>query len=305
VLNTRVNGQVLGRGKGEVSFYCFAAPVEHLMGLFTAREVCLLQGLMHVFDKIRHYSATTSLARECHRLIESTPPELSFQHRCHLLEVVSAIFSAELNQVQVDRGGLAAADEHFAQVLNQLSSADIMNVSVQELAGRFGWSRRHLSRVFHQHFGTTLAELKMELRLLKAADLLLNPDAKVINVAEACGFNHLGLFNACFKRRFGVSPGHWRKLAPDARSQAVGESKQDGKAAAPGNGKPVEKAPAQAGKNGKGAKTSHGSNGNNGDEPTKPNIPASLLAKFQQAGAAQSGQHAKPLVLHKFDNTGD
>ncbi len=31
--------------------------------------------------------------------------------------------------------------------------------------------------------------------------------SKVINVATQCGFNHLGLFNTCFKRRFGISPG--------------------------------------------------------------------------------------------------
>jgi hypothetical protein len=45
--------------------------------------------------------------------------------------------------------------------------------------------------------------------------LLRNPDAKVINVAQECGFNHLGLFNTCFKRRFGCSPGQWRKLATE------------------------------------------------------------------------------------------
>jgi hypothetical protein len=51
----------------------------------------------------------------------------------------------------------------------------------------------------------------MEMRLLKAVSLLRDPEAKVIGVAEACGFNHLGLFNTCFKRRFGASPGQWRK----------------------------------------------------------------------------------------------
>jgi Helix-turn-helix domain len=42
---------------------------------------------------------------------------------------------------------------------------------------------------------------------------LRNLDSKIIHVAEECGFNHLGLFNTCFKRRFGVSPGEWRKQA--------------------------------------------------------------------------------------------
>ena len=51
------------------------------------------------------------------------------------------------------------------------------------------------------------------MRLLKAFALLRNPDAKVISVAEECGFSHLGLFNTCFKRRFGTSPGQCRKRA--------------------------------------------------------------------------------------------
>jgi hypothetical protein len=41
--------------------------------------------------------------------------------------------------------------------------------------------------------------------------LLRDANIKIINVAEQCGFNHLGLFNTCFKRRFGTSPGRWRK----------------------------------------------------------------------------------------------
>jgi hypothetical protein len=51
----------------------------------------------------------------------------------------------------------------------------------------------------------------MELRLLKALSLLRDPGVKIIHVAEQCGFNHLGLFNACFKKRFGKTPGQWRK----------------------------------------------------------------------------------------------
>ena len=55
------------------------------------------------------------------------------------------------------------------------------------------------------------------MRLLKAISLLRDIDAKVINVAEQCGFNHLGLFNTCFKKRFGISPGRWRKQAAQGK----------------------------------------------------------------------------------------
>jgi hypothetical protein len=53
----------------------------------------------------------------------------------------------------------------------------------------------------------------MEMRLLNALTLLRDPDMKIIHVAEQCGFNQLGLFNTCFKKRFGDTPGQWRKSA--------------------------------------------------------------------------------------------
>ena len=99
----------------------------------------------------------------------------------------------------------------MAQVMEELSATELLTLSVGEMADKFSCSRRHLNRLFHQHFGCSVASLRMEMRLLKALSLLRNPDLKIINVAEQCGFNHLGLFNACFKKRFGNTPGQWRK----------------------------------------------------------------------------------------------
>jgi AraC-like DNA-binding protein len=95
----------------------------------------------------------------------------------------------------------------------------LLGLSIEELAARFGCSRRHLNRLFHHYFGFSVGALRMEMRLLKAVSLLRDVNAKVINVAAQCGFNHLGLFNTCFKRRFGVSPGCWRKQAALEKSR--------------------------------------------------------------------------------------
>jgi AraC-like DNA-binding protein len=99
----------------------------------------------------------------------------------------------------------------MVQVFEKLTASELINLSVGELADRFSCSRRHLNRLFHQHFGVSVAALRMEMRMLKAISLLRDADVKIINVADQCGFNHLGLFNTCFKRRFGTSPGQWRK----------------------------------------------------------------------------------------------
>src|SRR5207249_2343477 len=125
---------------------------------------------------------------------------------------------------QPQRTGFIRMEEHMVQVFERLSSPELLTLSVGELAAKFSCSRRHLNRLFHQHFGMSVATLRMEMRMLKAVSLLRDRDIKVINVAEQCGFNHLGLFNTCFKRRFGNTPGQWRKNRQENESAGKAES---------------------------------------------------------------------------------
>ena len=56
-----------------------------------------------------------------------------------------------------------------------------------------------------------LRKRQTELRLQRARQLLTDADAKVSMVAMESGYRHLGLFNAMFKKRFGVTPREWRQ----------------------------------------------------------------------------------------------
>jgi hemolysin activation/secretion protein/AraC-like DNA-binding protein len=80
-----------------------------------------------------------------------------------------------------------------------------------ELAGQLHCSKRHFSRIFSEEFHIPLRARQTELRLQRARQLLLESDAKIINVAFESGYRHLGLFNAMFKKRFGVTPSQWRR----------------------------------------------------------------------------------------------
>jgi AraC-like DNA-binding protein len=205
----------------EMVFWFFAVTLEHLFPLFVGNEICLLQNVAEGFKRTKLYGASSPLARECHRLLAGVPPQFNLDHRSQLLRVVAAILSFEFKTAQPNRVGLVRAEEHMIQVFENMSADELLSLSVGELAARCGCSKRHLNRLFHQHFGFSVASMRMEMRLLKAASLLRDPDTKVINVAEQCGFNHLGLFNTCFKRRFGASPGHWRKISTQAEGRSV------------------------------------------------------------------------------------
>jgi AraC-like DNA-binding protein len=213
--------------KSELVFQCFSICFEHLYPLFASNEISHLQEVTDVFRGGRVYPAPSSAAIECHRLLKEVPPQFNLDHRSQLLRVASVILTLQFKTAQPQRAGFARSDEHMLQVFEALSTAELLNLSVGDLADRFGCSRRHLNRLFHQHFGVSVAALRMEMRLLKAVSLLRNPEAKVINVAEECGFNHLGLFNTCFKRRFTVSPGQWRKHAAQDGNQSAGQMGSD------------------------------------------------------------------------------
>jgi AraC-like DNA-binding protein len=210
VVNGDPRGRVGVRSGTEIDLWLFTVAVEHLYPLFSGRELSLLGEVVEILKRTRLYGASTTVAQECHRLLETVPPRLDFEHRTHLLRITAAVLSGEIKAVEANHGGSGRSGDPVAEMLERLSATELLNLSVEELARKFGFCRRHLNRLFHQHFGLSISRLRMEMRLLKAVTLLRDPNAKILTVAEECGFNHLGLFNSSFKRRFGASPGHWR-----------------------------------------------------------------------------------------------
>jgi len=197
----------------EVIFWSFSMRLEHLIPLFGGNEISLLQGVADNFRSSKLFPAGSALAVKCHRWIDEVPTHFDLEHRSHLLRIAAVILNEEFGAVHHQRIGFGQVEGRVIEVFEQLSANQLLDLPVEQLAAKFGCSRRHLNRLFHQYFGLSVGALRMEMRLQKAVSLLRDADAKVINVAEQCGFNHLGLFNTCFKKRFGISPGRWRKQA--------------------------------------------------------------------------------------------
>ncbi|MHC1765419.1 MAG: helix-turn-helix domain-containing protein [Verrucomicrobiia bacterium] len=206
-----VNGKLSVSSGEEIVFWSFSAELEHFFPLFADDEIWLLQDLKNRLKTARFYPASSSVAADSHRLISGAPTHYNLAHRSQLLKVAAIIFGVELDALRPKNTAFVPIEEHLKEVLEKLSITDLLGLSVKDLANRFSCSRRHLNRLFHEHLGLSVSGLRMELRLLRAATLLRDSTAKVSSVAEQCGFNHLGLFNTCFKRRFGVSPGNYRR----------------------------------------------------------------------------------------------
>ncbi|MBM6550662.1 AraC family transcriptional regulator [Marinomonas ostreistagni] len=83
--------------------------------------------------------------------------------------------------------------------------------TVASLAQVSCWSRWQFQRVFNDVTGLSVAQYVRELRLSRAAEALLDSQAKHIDIALSCGFDSEISFHRAFKQQFGCTPGQYRK----------------------------------------------------------------------------------------------
>lgn len=220
VVNAAYGGTFSPTDGNDLVFDLFSICQEHLFPLLASHEIAVLHHLISDINRPLWLEATHPVAVEVHKLIAETPSESTLDHRGRLLRISATILSREIKNTRERFGEPLSPRDNLIRALENLPVSDLLSISVEELAQRCNCSRRHLGRLFHQYFKYSVSALKREIRLLKSASLLRNPAAKVINVAQECGFKNHSLFNVYFKRRFGLSPGKWQKATIHADNPA-------------------------------------------------------------------------------------
>lgn len=213
VIREDTDGTVMATNGSAFVFNYFALQIETLYPLFSRPEILMLRSAMAGSRKAALFPAASSVASKCHGLIHEVRLESSLEQRSQLLRIAAVIFTAKTAHRRRATVNPSSPDEHMNEVFERVSADELSALSVDEMAETFGCSRRHLNRLLRKHFGLSAAALRLEIKLLKAVSLLQNTNEKIIAVAEECQFNHLGLFNTYFKRRFGCSPSQWRQNA--------------------------------------------------------------------------------------------
>jgi AraC family transcriptional regulator of adaptative response / DNA-3-methyladenine glycosylase II len=83
--------------------------------------------------------------------------------------------------------------------------------SLEEIAGRLGYTDRHLRRVFTEAYHVSPVQYLQTCRLLLAKNLLTDTDLPVLDIAITAGFGSLRRFNDLFKKQYNLSPTALRK----------------------------------------------------------------------------------------------
>jgi transcriptional regulator GlxA family with amidase domain len=128
-----------------------------------------------------------------------------------LVRGIQEILTCDLIDREAGQGPLLAQDrEQYPQPLQEIIVLMENNLeeplTMEELAGCVGLSKRQVERYFQQDIGSTPAKFYLELRLSRARQLVLQTQMPISEIVLACGFVSGAHFSNCYRNYFEISP---------------------------------------------------------------------------------------------------
>ena len=157
-------------------------------------------------------SAVRDLLSE--ELVKDRPGQQLVLDRLLDLLLVGALRAAFTSGGATPRWYRASADPTIGQAIRLIHERPAEPWTVAGLAAVAGVSRSHFARRFHELVGEAPMAFLTAWRMALAADLLLDSDATVADVAREVGYANPFTFSTAFKRHFGAAPRAYRSARP-------------------------------------------------------------------------------------------
>lgn len=93
----------------------------------------------------------------------------------------------------------------FSAILSHIQT-HYADITLAELAKRFHYSKKQISRIVHSCMGISYHQLILKLRMEKAASLLKQQSASVEAIASAVGYSTVSSFYRAFTKYYGTTP---------------------------------------------------------------------------------------------------
>ena len=116
--------------------------------------------------------------------------------------------------------------EWLKGVIKYVKSHYAEHITVADAAAVSGYSPSHFMRIFRREAGQTFVDFLTDYRLSAAVYYLKETQDEIGVVAENCGFANLSYFIRCFNRKYGASPGRYRKLSRLGENEAIAAGKE-------------------------------------------------------------------------------
>lgn len=130
-----------------------------------------------------------------------------------ILEILDLISSSKdmIKIIQSTPYNDMSLEEKKQKIERYVSTNLLSKVSLEEVSSYVGMNRTYFCMFFKKHYGKGFADYVNDLKIDKAAALLLRGDLQIADIARECGFKTVSYFNRAFKRSKSVTPGEYRK----------------------------------------------------------------------------------------------
>lgn len=170
-----------------------AEPVFSMSGLSSHSHIAI-KGLISLTDEFPRGTAI--------------PENVILRSQGYLTLLLTDIFNSlalrhteEHSDLELEQQLLLYIDSHYTE-----------NLSLEYLAREFGVSPFRLSRIFSHRLYTSFPQYVNSRRLEYAADLLSDTSRTITGIALDAGFGSTRTFFREFAKRYGVTPGEYRRL---------------------------------------------------------------------------------------------
>ena len=96
-------------------------------------------------------------------------------------------------------------------ILAYISENYSRHITVEDVASHCYYSKSYFMKFFRDIMGMSFIQYLNDYRLEIASQLLLSTSDNILDIAIATGFDNLSYFNRSFKKKYGVTPGKYRK----------------------------------------------------------------------------------------------
>lgn len=86
----------------------------------------------------------------------------------------------------------------------------LKNISVGTIAEKFNYTPNYISHIFKKCFSKTISDYIIELKIIKARELLTDKNNKIAEIAQTLGFSSTSYFCSVFKKYTLLTPKEYR-----------------------------------------------------------------------------------------------
>ncbi len=161
------------------------------------------------FEHIKMIEAVLKAAE----LSRTEPEGYEFDLRASLCDFWRLLFK-DTEAVRGTATQINAADtERIKLMMEYIQENCSERLTLESIAASANISERECSRCFRRSLNMSAIEYLTQCRVRKAADLLLDTSAGIIDISEECGFSSPSYFGKVFREQMGCTPKEYRKKA--------------------------------------------------------------------------------------------